>query len=286
MGSGASSAILLLLATLAASQTRWWQQPAVLSPDTTAVDVQEALEYKKVPGTVLRMDVYRPKYARSELLPAVVFVHGGPIPADLPVEPRQIVQYTSLGRLVSSRGIAAVTFSHRLTSADAIDMAAHDVRDAVSFVVDHAASLGIDAKCLCIWAISASGVVIAPAFREFGQRVRCLVLYYTLLDPVVFQSLVSPNTLPGGTAPGLTDLLIGGNLSLPATLIVRAGRDNARLNDGLDRFMQAAMQRGADLELHAYASGRHGFDVFDDTPRSRELLLRTLDFVRESTVSR
>jgi len=67
MGSGVSSAILLLLATLAASQTRWWQQPAVLAPDTTAVDVQEALEYKKVPGTVLRMDVYRPKHARSEL---------------------------------------------------------------------------------------------------------------------------------------------------------------------------------------------------------------------------
>ena len=129
-------------------------------------------------------------------------------------------------------------------------------------------------------------MVIAPAFREFGQRVRCLVLYYTLLDPAVFHSLVSPKTPPGVTAPGLTDLLIGGNLSLPATLIVRAGRDDAKLNEGLDRFTQAAMQRGADLELHAYASGRHGFDVFDDTPRSRELLLRTLDFVRESTVSR
>ena len=274
----------LLLAAGAAGQTPWWQQPVVLSPDTTvAISINQAIEYKRADGTPLRMDVYRPRRAGSELLPAVIFVHGGPIPQDLPVEARLIAQYTSLGALSSSRGIAAVTFSHRLVSGDAVDMAALDVRDAVAFVVAQAAMLGIDANRLCIWAVSAGGTVIASTLLEFRQRLRCLVLYYTLVDPAVFHELVSPNTRAQLVAPSLASLLGADGFAFPPTLIVRAGRDKAAINEGLDRLAHAAILRGADVELHAYAEGRHGFDVFDDTLRSRELVARTLDFLRSST---
>lgn len=169
------AALALLLPIALQAQTSWWQRVVVLPPDSSvAIDVREAIDYKLVSPSALRMDVYRP-HSPSGPLPGVIFVHGGPIPSSLPVEPRQIGQYTSLGRLVASHGLVGVVFSHRLTSAGAIDTAASDVRDAVQYVVDNADSLGIDQSRLCIWSISAGSAVLGPAFQQFAGRIRCFV---------------------------------------------------------------------------------------------------------------
>lgn len=277
------AALALLLPIMLQAQTSWWQQAVVLPPDSSvAIDVREAIDYK--PVSALRMDVYRP-HSPSGPLPGVIFVHGGPIPSNLPVEPRQISQYTSLGRLVASHGLVGVVFSHCLTSAGAIDTAANDVRDAVRYVVDNAVSLGIDQSRLCIWSISAGGAVLGPAFREFAGRIRCLVSYYNIFNPSVLQTLVgSPSpTMP--ISPALIDLVADGTVALPPTLLVRAEQDNAKLNEDIDLFVARALEHGAQLELHAYADGRHGFDLHD-SDISRRLLLRTIAFLRAPPVER
>jgi acetyl esterase/lipase len=282
MRSTGIATVLLLSAASLQSQTPWWQQPVVLRPDITVpVEVREGLTYKRTAIGPLRMDVYRPKQSRTHFLPSVVFVHGGPVPASLPVETHRIAWYTSLGKLAASHGIVAITFSHRLTGADA-DTSAVDVRDALAFVFDHANTLGIDTTRVCLWTPSAGGIFVAPLLREFPTRFRCLVLYYAMIDPALFRQLVTSDSSPPSTAP-LIDMLSAGTLHLPPTLVVRAGRDNAKVNDALDNFARVAMQHGADIEVHAYAAGQHGFDAFDDTSRSRYLLGRTLAFIRENT---
>lgn len=278
-------ALALLLPIALQAQTSWWQQAVVLPPDSSvAIDVREAIDYKPVSPSALRMDVYRP-HNPPGLLPGVIFVHGGPIPPNLPVEPRQISQYTSLGRLVASHGLVGVVFSHRLTSAGAIDTAASDVRDAVRYVVDNAVSLGIDESRLCIWSISAGGAVLGPAFREFAGHIRCLVSYYNIFSPSVLQTLVGSPSPTTPVSPALIDLVGGGTVALPPTLLVRAGQDNPKLNEDIDRFVARALEHGAQLELHAYADGRHGFDVHE-SDASRRLLLRTIAFLHASMVER
>ncbi|MGH3395800.1 MAG: hypothetical protein ACRDPO_14030 [Streptosporangiaceae bacterium] len=49
-------------------------------------------------------DLYLPQAAQRS--PAIVFVHGGPIPADLRPSPRDWPVYQGYGSLATSRGVA------------------------------------------------------------------------------------------------------------------------------------------------------------------------------------
>src|SRR2546426_1830376 len=267
----------LLCLHLAAQVPTWFQRPVVLQPDTAQVEIIQNIDYKGRPDLHVGMDVYRPKAAR--LAPAVLLVHGGPT-GSIPAEPRTAGQSTSLGRVLASRGLVAITFSHRLSTANAIDTSAGDIRDATAYVISHAQTLGVDASRLCVWAISAAGALIAPTMREFHDRVRCLVSYYNVLSPSLLQDLVGAGERIPQTTPSLSDLMSRDSLQLPATFVMRAGKDDARLNAGIDAFVALAVQRGVELEFHTYPEGHHAFDILDDTETSRRLLLQTVEFLR------
>jgi dienelactone hydrolase len=64
-------------------------------------------------------------------------------------------------------------------------------------------------------------------------------------------------------------------------LVARAGLDNAWLNAGTDRFVQTALSAGATLDLLNHPDGRHGFDILDDDDRSKQIIRRTLAFLRD-----
>ena len=53
-----------------------------------------------------------------------------------------------------------------------------------------------------------------------------------------------------------------------------------RLNTALDRFVREALNRKANLDLSNHANGQHGFDVLDDNARTREIIKRTIEFVK------
>jgi len=63
-------------------------------------------------------------------------------------------------------------------------------------------------------------------------------------------------------------------------LIARAGLDNPVLNGGVDRFVQEALSKNASLDLCNHPTGHHGFDILDDNDRSREIIKRTIEFIR------
>jgi acetyl esterase/lipase len=46
--------------------------------------------------------------------------------------------------------------------------------------------------------------------------------------------------------------------------------------------VEEARRLGARVELLEHPEGRHGFDTLNDDDRSREIIRRTLDFVREN----
>ncbi len=67
--------------------------------------------------------------------------------------------------------------------------------------------------------------------------------------------------------------------------VARAGLDRPRLNETLDRFTDAALKAGLDLELHNHPTGRHAFDVLDPGPRSSEIIARSVEFLRSRLLS-
>jgi Tetratricopeptide repeat len=63
---------------------------------------------------------------------------------------------------------------------------------------------------------------------------------------------------------------------------VRAGRDNPRLNAGIDRLWARAIDAAAPWTLVSAPALHHAFDVLDDEPESRRIVRETLEFFRDA----
>jgi acetyl esterase/lipase len=247
-------------------------------PGMDAVGVRRDVAYKTGDGEPLHMDVYSPHGARHPR-PAVILVHGGPIPR---LGAKGMGVFVSYGELLAASGFVAVAFDHRFLAPDRLADAGGDVADLIAHVRANAGSLGVDPERLALWAFSGGGPFLAAPLRERPSFLRAVVAYYAALD------LQEPAP---GAGSGIGDdvrrrfsavLGLGDDArTAPPLLVARAGLDHPRLNGGIDHFVQAAVAAGAMLDLLNHPEGRHGFDILDDDARSRQIIRRTLDFLRD-----
>jgi acetyl esterase/lipase len=267
-----------------------YQERVVYSvPDMAGVGVRLDLTYRTLPdGEDLNLDVYypagyRPGEAGAERLPAVVLVHGE-WPPHIIRHSKDLGVYVTWGQLLASSGVAAVNFNHRATERmTRVEDAASDIANLIGYVRFNAEELGINENRLCVWAFSA-GVPLGmwAAMRGAPEYVRVIVAYYGAMDLEPVREVLE--SVPEDTVrefSALTYLREYGDRLLP-TLIAKAGKDNPLLNESIDRYVEEARRLGARVELQEHPDGRHGFDTLNDDDRSREIIRRTLDFVREN----
>jgi acetyl esterase/lipase len=245
-------------------------------PGMKLAGVKKDLMYKQVGDLQLQMDVYAPrKLRRNELRPAIIFV-----PGDAPWEILKDIKdwgvYVSYGELAAAAGYVGVTFNHRSTERFAkMRDVAGDVDDLISYVRTRADSLGIDRERICVWAFSAGGPFLRTILKEKPGFVRCVVTYYSLLG-----------LAPGAAADEvvreftIANYLGRNQKQLAPMLIVRAGKDAPFINNSADEFLREAIKQNINLEFINYVEGEHGFDVVNDNGRTREILKRTLDFIK------
>lgn len=245
--------------------------------------VRRDIPYKTVGDAALLVDVYSPADAPKErALPAVVFIHGGPIPPGS--GPKQMGCFVSMGELAAASGLIGVTFNHRFFGPSMLVEAAGDVRDLVRHLRENAHGYGIDADRLALWAFSGGGPFLSSALREGPPYVQALVAYYAALDLQLRAPGVAPvseNDLSDETRRAYSPAYHAGSgaRKIPM-LIARAGLDHPWLNGSIDRFVARALEHNLPLELMNHEAGRHGFDILDDDIRSREILSRTLAFLK------
>ncbi len=248
-------------------------------PGMDAVAVRRNVAYKTGDGGApLHMDVYSPP-GPARPRPAVILIHGGPIPQ---VGAKNIGVFLSYGELIAASGLVAVAFDHRFLGPARLSDAASDVADLVSHVRANTSSLGVDPERIALWAFSGGGPFLSSVLRDRPSWLRAVASYYAVLD------LQQPP--PGAPDSGLTAetrtlfspvAALGQDAkNAPPILVARAGLDNPWLNEGVDRFVAAALSRGATLDLLTHPSGRHGFDILDDDARTKEIIRRTLEFLR------
>lgn len=283
---GTVGAVLLLLVSAVGgeAQTSLYERPVVVPvPEDARVEVKRDRVYKQVDGQKLLMDVYLPAEREpTARLPVVVFVHGGPTSA-LPGPAKEATQFTSYGQLAAASGLAAVTFTHRFTEAAQMPTAAADVEDALGHVRAEAEAYSLDPDRMCVWAFSAGGVFTSPLLRDRPEGLRCVVFFYTLMDPARVDELGLkgvPDPFAADYDP--TETVAASHGSLPRLVVARGGKDFAPLNRALDDFVEAALDANASLDVMNHPRGEHVFDVVNDDPRSRDIIRRTLDVVRES----
>ncbi len=255
-------------------------------PGMEQVAVRRDVVYKTIGDARLAADVYSPpSAAKDKPLPAVILIHGGPIALSMAPTPKDWGGFQSLGQLLGASGFAAVTFNHRFHGPPMLVEASGDVRDLIRHVRENARAYGFDANRLALWAFSGGGPFLSSALREAPEPVKALVAYYAAMDLQERPPGVTP-----GSANDLTDEtrrafspvyhVATGGRPVPPVFIARAGLDRPGLNAGIDRFVAKALERNVAIEVMNHEAGRHGFDVLDDDDRSREILERTLQFLR------
>jgi acetyl esterase/lipase len=134
-------------------------------------------------GPNLRYDVYLPAGAEPGLRGGVVFIHGGMVAGKDRVSPKDdLPSYRQWGRLVAAAGMVGITFSHRLTTNDNVDVAAQDVEELLRTVRARASEWSLDSNRLCVAVYSAGGPLSSLFLQSRPDPVRCLVLYYPFMD--------------------------------------------------------------------------------------------------------
>ncbi|MGW6720003.1 alpha/beta hydrolase [Streptomyces sp. NPDC054995] len=199
--------------------------------------------------------------------PAVVFVHGGPVPAEARPTPRDWPTLTGYARQVAGQGVVGVTLDHRLRAVTDYEQAAADVAEAVERV---RADPRVDADRVALWFFSGGGPITADWLANPPAWLRCVAANYPILAP-----------LPGWGVDGsrfhpVRAVARAGRLPL---VLVRAGRESAEIAATVEAFVTEAARCGADLEIIDVPEGRHGFETLDVTDGTREAVHRAVGAV-------
>ncbi len=257
-----------------------FQRPVVYSVEgMEQVKIQSDLVYACSESIELKMDVYIPPDAGQRLL-GVIFIHGGPVPRDMPI--KDSGQYTSWGRLVAASGMVGFTFNRRYSSFEELGASSKDLECAIAFARQNAAEFSLDPDRLCLWAASGGGVMLSQALQKPAAYIRCLVIYYALLDLCDNEDLLRVIGSQEQRRYSPAAQLNQAAESLPI-FIARAGKDDPSINSTIDCFVEKALSLNLNLELHNHPNGQHAFDILDDHPRSRQIIRRTLEFMLENT---
>ncbi|MEU4190937.1 nuclear transport factor 2 family protein [Kribbella sp. NPDC026611] len=205
------------------------------------------------------IDLYRPPgRARGG---AILFVHGGPGPANLEVMPRDWPVYKGYATAAARRGVVAAVVDHSLIRGlDQLVVAADEVEAAVAVL---RSDPRVDPDRVGLWFFSGAGLLAGEWLDSRPDWLRFVALTYPLL----------------ATPPGVDDLVtaaevIGKHKDLPV-LLTRAGLEREELAGPVAEFVSAG---GAALDIIDVPKGHHGFDMLDHTEESRAAVTKALDW--------
>jgi tetratricopeptide (TPR) repeat protein len=201
--------------------------------------------------SLLYFNIYYPEnIPKSKTLPVVIFNNGV---GSLDLPEWQI--YKDWGRLIAAHGIIAITHQARNRKANT------DFADLIQYLEENASALQIDKNKLGIWVCSGNTPVgWSFANDPKNSAVKAIVVYYGFIPPQE-------------RSVRRQDLEI---------FMARAGLDSYNLNKGMEELMTDALQKDSHIEFVNYPEGQHAFDAFDNTPRSKEIILQTVDFFKRN----
>ncbi|QTE02369.1 alpha/beta hydrolase [Streptomyces cyanogenus] len=196
--------------------------------------------------------------------PAVVLVHGGPVPAGARPTPRDWPTLVGYARMAAAEGMVGVTFDHRLHDVADYERAAADVTAAVELV---RADPRVDADRVALWFFSGGGLLAADWLEKPPVWLRCLAASYPVLAPLPNWGLTGSRFRP--------DRAVAHAGALPVVLL-RAGRETPEVAATVEAFVSAAEGCGAHLELVDVPNGHHGFETVDAPEETVPALRRAM----------
>jgi hypothetical protein len=252
-------------------------------PGGDGVRIQHDVAYRTTDAGALTLDLYHPPESPiGSRHAAVVLVLGY---SDVGFEAFAGCKYKQAdfsigwGRLMAASGLVAIIYTNREPAAD--------LRALLEYLRQNAAALGIDEHRMGVLAFSGNvPLALSVLMQDGGERLKCAVLqngYMLDLDGATsVADAASQWKFVNASAGKSVD-------DLPPDLplfIARAGQDTMPgLNEALDHFVAHALTRNLPLTVVNHRTGPHGFDIFDDSGTSREIIRQMLAFMRFHLVS-
>ncbi|MEV0241624.1 alpha/beta hydrolase [Streptomyces sp. NPDC050674] len=196
--------------------------------------------------------------------PAVVFVHGGPVPAGARPSPREWPTLVGYARLAAAEGVVGVTLDHGLHDIADYDRAAADIAAGVERV---RADSRVDADRVALWFFSGSGLLTTDWLIKPPAWLRCLAASYPVLAPLPAWGMAGSRFHPARAVDQAG--------ALPVVLL-RAGREAPEIAATVDAFVTAAADCAARLELVDVPNGHHGFETLDAPEETVPALRRAM----------
>lgn len=193
--------------------------------------------------------------------PAVVFVHGGPVPEAARPTPRDWPSLTGYARLVAAYGAVGAIVDHRLHGLGDWERAAADVAAAVATV---RADPRVDPDRIALWYFSAGGLLAADVLAAPPSWLRCVAASYPVLAPLPGWGLTGSRFHPAEAVRR------AGRLPL---VLTRAGADRPELAATVTRFTAAARACDAALEIIDVPGAPHGFETFEPSESAKGAVL-------------
>lgn len=226
-----------------------------------------------------RLDLHLPP-AAQEPRPAVLFVHGGPVPPDREPGPRDSPVLLGYARLAASLGAVGAVVEHRLHGITDYARAADDVAEGIALL---RADPRVDPDRVALWIFSGGGPLTADWIAAPPAWLRCLALTYPIMAPLPGWGAIGERFDPVGALPA-------DGTALPPIVLTRAGQETPLIADTVERFLAAASEAKAPVEIVDVPHGVHGFEIHNPNDESREAVLRAVRVVvghlRESPPAR
>lgn len=245
--------LIFLVVVTALSFCCYAQDPSVTPlvvqiPAMGKVKVRENITYKTIGDTVLHFDLYSPPPGTYSGDLPVVILNNGVGSLDLP----KWRPYSDWGKLIAANGMMAINYqTHTTHSLD-------DGEALIDFVTLHAKEYGIDPNRVGMWTSSANVRTGMRLAFERRPSIKALAAFY-----------------------GGPDSLALMRQDLPV-LMVRAALDAQFLNNGVDRFIANALRQDIRIEVINYLEGIHAFDIYTHTDEARQIILRSVDFLKKN----
>jgi acetyl esterase/lipase len=258
------------------------------------VRVIRDLEYAKPEGRPLLLDLYLPKEASAELLPAVIWVHGGGW--------KNGSKKNCKASWLAAEGFAVASINYRLTDAGVWPAQIDDCYAAVRWLRRNAGPHGIDPSAIGAWGSSAGGHLVAlmatrpyPGKEQVSSRVQAVCDWFGPADLLT----MPPNVVGNGrTEADVADsngarLLDGTVRDQPEkardasalhhvsegdtpVLIMHGEKDPGVPLEQSARFHKALVSAGVPVSFHVVEGAGHGGPEFN----SPDVRARVLDFFR------
>ncbi|SFK30374.1 alpha/beta hydrolase [Streptomyces pini] len=209
-----------------------------------------------------RVDLHLPEADGPR--PAVVFVHGGPVPPEARPTPRDWPAFTGYARYAASLGAVGATVDHRLHDIADYGRAAEDVREAVRLV---RADPRVDGNRIALWFFSGGGLLSAHWLAAPPPWLRCLAATYPLLAPPPGWPVDASRFHPA------TALRTAGRLPV---VLTRVELELPELAVSIQDFLTAAERCEAAVEVIDVPGGHHGFETVDHTEPARRAVDRAM----------